>query len=229
MYYCDERERAYLQPLSSEFSDLLENSTSGQAMQKLLNEFEFNNVLDLGCGAGWHTRHFAKRGKKVTALDYRQHERLDISELEKFNVEFVFQDVMEYSSEGLVDALWCSHVLEHQLNPNLFLIKLHSLLKEEGVLAITVPPLKHEIVGGHVTLWNAGLLLYHLVLAGFDCASASILRYGYNISVIVKKRSIALPKEIGFCNGDIEKLAQYLPTGKLTQGFNGDIAEHNWY
>lgn len=229
MYYCDERERGYLQTLSIEFADLLENSTSGQAMQKLLNDFEFKNVLDLGCGEGWHTRHFAKRGKKVTAVDYRQHERLNIRELEKFNVEFIFQDIMEYTSVGQVDALWCSHVLEHQLNPNLFLIKLHSLLKEDGVLAITVPPLKHEIVGGHVTIWNAGLLLYHLVLAGFDCAGASILRYGYNISVIVNKRSIVLPKEIGFCNGDIEKLAKYLPTGELTQGFNGDIAEHNWY
>ena len=77
---------------------------------------------------------------------------------------------------------------EHQVNPNLFLKKIFNDLKEGGVLAITVPPLKHEIVGGHVTLWNAGLTMYQLVLAGFNCKNISIKSYGYNISVVLKKK-----------------------------------------
>ena len=47
----------------------------------------------------------------------------------------------------------------------LFLKKVHSLLNEGGYLAIIVPPRKPFIVGGHVTIWNAGLVLYNLILA----------------------------------------------------------------
>ena len=68
--------------------------------------------------------------------------------------------------------------------------KINSILKEGGVLAITVPPLKNEIVGGHLSLWNSGILLYQLVVAGFDCREAIVKKYGYNISVIVKKNKI---------------------------------------
>ena len=229
MQYFPAQDRSYLQPLKAEFADLLKYSTSGQAMQKLVAEYQFASVLDVGCGAGWHTRHLAKYAQQVTALDYRQHPQLDTDALSQQGVTFQFLDIMEYAPEQPFDALWCSHVLEHQLNPNLFLRKLHSLLAEGGVLAITVPPLKHEIVGGHVTLWNAGLLLYHLALAGFDCAEAAILRYAYNISIIVKKRTIPHLPMLGYCNGDLEQLAPFLPDGAGKQGFNGDIAEHNWY
>lgn len=102
------------------------------------------------------------------------------------------------------------------------------MLKDGGVLAITVPPLKREIVGGHVSLWNAGLLLYRLILAGFDCQNASVLTYGYNISVIIEKRRIDLPSDLKFANGDLEKLSDYFPFD-VKQGFDGDIAMINWY
>ena len=42
-------------------------------------------------------------------------------------------------------------------------------MKDDGVLAITVPPGESLVIGGHLTNWNAGILLYNLVLAGFDC------------------------------------------------------------
>ena len=61
-----------------------------------------------------------------------------------------------------------SHVLEHQFDPQRFLRKIYECLNPDGVLALTVPPRKDEIVGGHVSLWNGGLLLYHLVLAHLD-------------------------------------------------------------
>ncbi len=76
---------------------------------------------------------------------------------------------------GVYDAIWCAHCLEHQRNVGSFLEKIFSELKDGGVLCVTVPPLKTNIVGGHLTLWNGGLLLYNLILAGFDCAKASII------------------------------------------------------
>jgi SAM-dependent methyltransferase len=125
------------------------------------------------------------------------------------------------------DGIWCAHCLEHQRNPGAFLEKIFSDLKDGGILCVTVPPHKDSIVGGHVTLWNGGLLLYNLVLAGFDCSEARLLKDGYNISVLVEKRRADLP-ELNMDSGDIEKLAQFFPM-PVQQGFDGNIGEIAWH
>lgn len=202
-----------------------------RALMKLISEYSFETVLDIGSGAGEQAAIFLDHGKKVTALDYGKspyYERRDPA------IQTVIGDFNTYPFETEFDCVWASHVLEHQVNPNIFLRKVHQVTRENGIVAITVPPLKHQIVGGHVTLWNAGLILYHLVLAGFDCRNASVLRYGYNISVLVKKKTIKLPDDIAFDQGDIRRIKHFLPeslefaSNPLDDPFNGDIARLNW-
>ena len=94
-------------------------------------------------------------------------------------------------------------------------------------MAVTVPPMKHSIVGGHVSMWNAGLVMYRLVLAGFDCSKAMVKQYGYNISVIAPKAP-PLSTPLAYDNGDIERIAHLLPPGYNHQSFNGNIQELNW-
>jgi SAM-dependent methyltransferase len=120
------------------------------------------------------------------------------------------------------DAIWCSHVLEHVLDVQEFLSKIYISIKEGGILAIIVPPLKHEIVGGHVNLFNGGLLFYRLILAGFDCREALFERYGYNISVIMKVKKIPRLPELNYDKGDIELLSEYFPFPAY-QSFNGEM------
>ncbi|HSH29766.1 MAG TPA: hypothetical protein VK971_07660, partial [Thiohalobacter sp.] len=114
----------------------------------------------------------------------------------------------------------------HQVDPGAFLRRMYRDLKPGGVLAVTVPPLKHEIVGGHVTLWNAGLLLYQLIMAGFDCSQARVGTYGYNISVIVERQGFNMPDLKHDC-GDIETLAPYFPL-PVWQGFDGRVGDIGW-
>jgi hypothetical protein len=71
-----------------------------------------------------------------------------------------------------------------------------------------------------------GLLLYNLIIAGFDCSEASVKTYNYNCSVIVKKKPATLPK-LRYDTGDIERLSQFFPFD-ARQGFNGQILELNW-
>ena len=206
--------------LRTEFRQL---KFAGLAAQKLLDEYDFESVLDIGCGDGEHSEIFMRHRKKVTALDYGKSIYFQENQ-HRFECLVGDFNTMRFAQQ--FDCVWASHVLEHQLNVGIFLRRIFEVLKEGGLVCITVPPYGPEILGGHVSVWNAGLLLYNLVLAGFDCHAASILRYGYNISVIARKTTVKLP-ELAFDNGDVTRIAQFLPDG-LREGFSGNIERLNW-
>lgn len=179
-------------------------SLAGTALERLLSDYSFDTVLDIGCGEGQHSSAFLKAGKRVAAINLC--ETVFMQE-NRDKMEILLGDFNEYPFTGSFDCVWASHVLEHQYNAHQFLRKIHSVLKEGGILAVTVPPPRQLIGGGHVSLWNAGLLLYNLVLAGFDCHEAQVLRYGYNIAVLLAKRSI---EELG-PDSRIDDLRRYFP------------------
>jgi len=170
-------------------------------------------VLDIGSGDGLHAQAFRSAGKQVTTVSMREPADL-------------IGDYLTLEFREPVELIWASHVLEHQRNPGAFLEKCRRDLKRDGWLAVTVPPMKGEVVGGHVSLFNAGILLYHLILAGFDCRHAAVRTYGYNISVIVQNRPAELPP-LECDHGDIERLARWFPL-PVRQGFDGHIDELNW-
>ncbi len=203
---------------------------ANRALQKLLSDYAFETVLDIGCGEGQQAAILLAHGKTVTAFDYGKSPYFAWRDPA---IQTVIGDFNTYAFHEQYDCAWASHVLEHQPNPNLFLRKVHAVVKEGGIVAITVPPLKHQIVGGHLTLWNAGLLLYNLVFAGFDCAQASILQYGYNISVIVRKKTID-PAGLVYDMGDIRTIRPFLPAelpfvpNQFDDPFDGNIQRLNW-
>lgn len=197
---------------------------AGETLEYVIKNHQFESVLDVGSGEGMHSDIFIQYDKRVTSIDFGNSVYF---QKRSNNHNTILADYYEYNFDEKFDAVWASHVLEHQPNPNLFLKKIHSDLKEGGVLAITVPPLKHEIVGGHVTLWNAGLLIYQLVMAGFNCKNASVKSYGYNISVVLRKESILKYPKLSYDSGDIKLLSSFFPDN-LSEPFDGRISELNW-
>lgn len=199
--------------------------------EKILNKFleqNFTTVLDIGAGELQHSKVFVDAGKTVDICDYGNSvyykRKVDDTGIRRQYIG----DFNSIDIDQKYDAVWCCHILEHQLNVNSFLEKINGLLKEDGWLGIVVPPRKPNIVGGHVTLWNAGLVLYNLVLAGFDCSNCKILQYDYNIGIIVKKRKITnLPIDLSMDKGDLELLSEYFPFD-AKHDFNGDIMKLNW-
>jgi len=189
-----------------------------QALEKLLRDYEFETVLDIGSGRGAQAAAMREAGKKVTTLDCFD--------------EVATPDICAYYPQQTdlepQSVIWCCHTLEHQWNQGQFLDALYSDLKEDGVLAITVPPFR-QVVPGHITVWNAGLLLYNLVLANFDCSGAAVKTYGYNISVIVRKGRYSDGSRLDTLND----LAEYFPvplTGDRPKlgVLPTDIEEVNW-
>lgn len=190
-----------------------------EGIDKLVSCFSFDSVVDIGCGGHFEqSMAFHKADKSVTAVDPYD-SGADIPS----DITFINKRVEQLKGKDYCyDLVWCCHCLEHQNNPIEFLKKLKSVMKPDSIIAITVPPLKHNIVNGHVTLWNGGLLLYNLVLAGFDCKDAMVKKYGYNITVIIKRKDI-YPDTI-----HINQLAHWLPDGYNYQGFDGNIESLNW-
>lgn len=192
-----------------------------EALARLLEYPEVERILDIGSGDGRHAAAMKAAGKIVTTV----------------SMEAPADHVGDYLAleiPGHFDAVWASHVLEHQPNPGAFLRRCNDHLRPGGVLAVTVPPPKNEIVGGHVSLWNSGLLIYHLILAGFDCRAARVSGcypdgpgYApYNLSVIVCKRPAELPA-LACDKGDIERLARFFPL-PVRHGFDGRLPPINW-
>lgn len=197
----------------------------GEALYQLIHFHDFETVLDVGSGAGVHARIMRDYGKSVTELDFGK--SIYYEKRENTGDMIVYGDFMSYVSDQRYDCIWASHVLEHQPNPGLFIKRCIELVSDEGIIAISVPPLKHKIVGGHLSLWNAGLLLYQLVFAGLDCRNASVRTSGYNVSVITRK--VLRPKiELDYDSGDIDRLASYFPSN-FNEGFDGRIAQLNWF
>lgn len=191
---------------------------SGLMIQHLIEKRDFSTVLDIGSGSGEQAAALRAHGKIVTELDYGESYYFKKNAAEN---GVIIGDFLKIDFHQVYSCVIASHILEHQLNVNVFLKKIHSVLQEGGLIGISVPPMKPNIVGGHVTLWNAGLVLYNLVLAGFDCREPWIRAYGYNISVVLVKKTIS-PQGLAYDGGDIDRIAQYLPDG-FREGFDGNI------
>jgi len=197
---------------------MITNPHALDAVEKL-NEILPKNSLVLDLGSGQKERHaklIRQAGHTVETVDF-------------YDNNTYTGDYNSLEIKKVYDGIWCAHCLEHQLNVQSFLKKIKSNLKEGGWLAITVPPLKHQIVSGHLSLWNAGLLLYNLIIAGFNCEDAKVKTYDYNISIVVKNKSFELP-QLNYNYGDLITLYDYFPKQleRNKKGFfDGQIKELN--
>jgi len=198
---------------------MITNPHALDAVEKL-NEVLPKNSLVLDVGSGQKERHaelIRQAGHTVETVDF-------------YDNNTYTGDYNSLEIKKVYDGIWCAHCLEHQLNVQSFLKKIKSNLKEGGWLAITVPPLKHQIVSGHLSLWNAGLLLYNLIITGFNCEDAKVKTYDYNISIVVKNKSFELP-QLNYNYGDLITLYDYFPKQleRNKKGFfDGQIKELNW-
>lgn len=170
------------------------------------------NILEVGGGNGAAAEYLRNSGFNVFDLDYaKTGERFESANI-----------------PGIYDGLYCSHTLEHVRNVGVFLDKARKSVVPGGVLCFLVPPAKHNIVGGHLSLWNSGLLIYNLIRAHIDCKTARVREYGYNCAVLVRNNYAEYrDDELNEDNGDIEALAEFFPF-PVSQGFDGRIFSHNW-
>jgi len=172
---------------------------SSLTLLKLIEHFEFETVLDIGSHAGNCVNLFRRIGKRPTTCELSPGYAADFK-----------QDFLKIQFPEQFDAIWCSQVLEHQRNVGLFVDKLFDDLKEGGVLALTVPLDSGTALDfGHCNKFFPLLLIYHLVMAGFDCRDVFMCCYDGMIGVVLRKKS----------NGIVRHLANAtLPNSEATEG-----------
>lgn len=181
------------------------------------------HILDIGGGNLLASSYFVRKGFIVDVCDFDSSPYISKEALKKSGINrFINGDfnTIDFSNKKY-DLIWASHVLEHQPNLHNFILKILSVISNNGYLSVAVPPRKPFIVSGHINLFNPGLLIYRLVLAGLDCSNAKVFQYDGNICFFGKVKKVTLPK-LNYDVGDIELLSKYFPNSP-SDGFNGDF------
>ena len=183
-------------------------------------------VLDIGCYRGGAAMALALLGKRVEAITIGPAwPRRLAPVLAPFGGTVRDQAFEAREPDGALDGIWASHVLEHSPNPGAFLTRCRAALRDDGWLAVVVPPFKPRVVMGHISPgWNTGILMYALAAAGFDPSRGHFLRHGYNVAGFVPKAArIPARHEEAFKNAALWPFAFDPATG-----FEGEIPACNW-
>lgn len=115
------------------------NSYIWQRVQSLLPK-EKSSVLDVGCGNGFLTGKIAELGHNVIGIDSSQSGIAQASQAfpaAQFYCRSAYEDLREVT--GLVDCVVSSEVIEHLMQPKLFLRNIRDVLKPGGTFVVTTP------------------------------------------------------------------------------------------
>ncbi len=211
---------------------------------KATSKLPFRSVLDVGYGKGGASIFFALIGRQVDAITVGDEfieparEFFEVLDVHAYDVAFE-----KYNPNHRYDALWLSHILEHSMNTGVTLQKAYDLLEDNGWLFLSVPPFKPTVVKFHVNVgWNVGLLMYNLILNGFDARNGRFIKHGYNITAFVRKgnplsekiKEGAVPEELTPLIFSKDMAGEFWPDSVIelfnaNNAFNGDLAQVNWF
>jgi len=156
-------------------------------------------VLDIGCEYGSHLIYFNPDSLGLDVND----RYLPFSKSIGLSVKKVnFEDDIPVRPQSF-DAVWCSNVLEHMVSPHALLLKLHRILKNDGLLFIYCPvisfsnliPAPHYrdyLATEHINFYTARSLALTISRAGFKLIETNIAPT-YNIMVNNVLSFIAVP------------------------------------
>lgn len=127
-------------------------------------------ILDIGCGSGNISRQLGHYGFIVTGIDADNKSiAFALSKNQLSNINFICVDIYDFSGEEKdYDAIICSEVLEHLVDPAAIFKLAFSLLKNGGVFITTVPNGQgpRELLVTRPLIWihNHGSLLWKFIV-----------------------------------------------------------------
>lgn len=153
------------------------------------NFFKKCSILDIGSGAGTISLFLAEHGYKVVGIDISQKAvEASIQSAKELDLEtkvrFFNTDFKKFVYTKKFDIAICLEVIEHYKEDEVLLIKVHDLLKKNGLLILSTP------------LKTAPLNKLRLVTS-FDKRVGHLRRYGrYEITTIITNSGFKVEKLI---------------------------------
>ena len=104
-------------------------------------EIRNKHILEVGCGSGAILKYLHDHGARVKGIDLSR-EYLEYGR-EQYKLDLENINLFDLPESHKFDLIIYSDVLEHILNPKDHLEKIKKLLKQNGILYIKVPGIKH--------------------------------------------------------------------------------------
>lgn len=136
-------------------------------------------VLDAACGSGYGSYELAKYVQFVISADKDN----PLEKYQKDNVKYIHTDlntskfINDLNLDKKLDAIVCFETLEHLNNPKDFLLLLAGVIKNTGLLFVSVPNGEYEKIDGNDKLINP----YHLHKFQEDEIAKIITECGFEI------------------------------------------------
>jgi len=133
---------------------------------------EGRDVADVGCGTG-HLLAKLHEAKSRTGYDFSM-AALAIARTVCPDALFAQHDVYD-PAPGRFDIVCCCETLEHMFHPARALRSLWDMVREDGVLLLTVPNGRRDTTLGHINFWSpeSWNVFLHETLADTQIESAS--------------------------------------------------------
>lgn len=129
----------------------------------ILREKKRGTILDIGAGTGVFLTKFQEIGWEVYGVELAQ-EAVSAAKKE-YGLTFKSGDFLDFQfSKNYFDVVTLNNVLEHLYKPRKTLVGIHSILKDDGILLITVPNIESlgfKLFGGNWYPLQPPRHLYH--------------------------------------------------------------------
>ena len=158
-----------------------------ECLEYFINTFKFKEVMDVGCGSMPYSDLFLSKNIDYNGIDIRSDIHGDM---------YTCGNFMNYPFSKQYNAVISSHVVEHVPNTEQFLNIIRQITVDNGNVCIIFPKPKPNVVGGHVHIFNPGIMLYNLTRIGIDCSDWKCVVKDYSFAVMgtMKKTNPILPQ-----------------------------------
>jgi 2-polyprenyl-3-methyl-5-hydroxy-6-metoxy-1,4-benzoquinol methylase len=158
------------------------NYSNGIKVYEFIRPFlkDKSNVLEIGCANGGLLKYFSEQGHNVTGLDLGETE-VNFGK-KRFGLNIIHKSIDDYVGEKKQDVIIMIHVIEHLIEPEITMKKIHENLSDDGLVYISCPDVD-TLSSGLIYKSDWLTLMQNAHTINFDKVSIENLlcKYGFKI------------------------------------------------
>lgn len=150
-----------------------------------------DSVLDVGCGSGRHSQDICESGGLVYALDINEESLRRTHSLLQGKCVVVMGDITNLPfKDSSFDKIVCSEVLEHVVDDEQGIREMVRVLKNDGILAVSIPSYLSEIICWKLSKEYHGGVGDHIRMYKTNEIVAKLKQNGLSVYAIRHKQAL---------------------------------------